>query len=80
MFLKLKNYILIFALIYNNLNVEFAQQILMFLFELKLYKNYFDLKNAEIFLTHENKNHVINLKFNKNLLYDLLYAFSKKEL
>ena len=34
----------------------------MFSFKLKLYKNYFDLKNAKIFFTHENKNYIINLK------------------
>ena len=52
---------------------------LMFLLKLKLYKNYFNLKKAKIFFTHENKSYIIVLKFNKKLLYDLLYAFSKKK-
>ena len=29
--------------------------------------------------THENKNHAINLKFEKESSYDSFYAFSKKE-
>ena len=28
--------------------------------------------------THENKNHVIDLKFDKKSLYDFLYALSEK--
>ena len=67
-----------FALICNNFNVNFAQQILIFLFKLKLYENYFDLKNAQMFFTHENENYVINLKFNKESSYDSLYVLSKK--
>ena len=51
----------------------------MFSFELKLYENCFDLKNVKMFLTHENENHVINLKFKKKSLYDSFYAFSKKK-
>ena len=51
----------------------------MFSFELKSYKDCFNSKNAEMFFTHENENHVINLKFKKELSYDLLYAFSKKK-
>ena len=52
----------------------------MFSFELKLYENCFDSKNAEMLFTHENENHVINLKFEKESSYDSLYALSKKEL
>ena len=78
-FLKSKNNISIFALICNNLNADFAQQISIFSFKLKLYKNCFDLKNAEMFLTHENENHVIDLKFEKKSSYDSFYALSKKE-
>ena len=74
------NNVSIFALICSNFNADFAQQILMFSFELKLYENCFDLKNAEMLFTHENKNHVINLKFEKESSYNLLYAFSKKKL
>ena len=69
-----------FALIYNNFSVDLAQQILMFLFKLKLYKNCFNSKNAEMLLTHENKNYVIDLKHEKKSSYDLLYALSKKKL
>ena len=79
-FLKSENNVFVFALIYNSFNVNFAQQILIFSFKLKLYEDCFDSKNAEMFFTHENKNHVINLKFEKELLYDSLYALSKKKL
>ena len=51
----------------------------MFSSELKLYENCFDSKNAKMLFTHENENYVINLKFEKKSLYDLFYAFSKKE-
>ena len=51
----------------------------MLLSELKSYENCFDSKNAEMLLTHKNENHVINLKFDKELSYDSLYAFSKKK-
>ena len=78
--LKSKNNVSIFALICSNFNVDFAQQILMFSFELKLYEDCFDSKNAEMLFTHENENHVINLKFKKKSLYDSFYAFSKKKL
>ena len=52
----------------------------MFLFKFKSYKDCFDSKNAEMFFLHKNKNHVINLKLDKKLLYNLFYAFSEKEL
>ena len=52
----------------------------MFSSELKSYENCFDSKNAEMLFTHENENHVINLKFEKKSSYDSLYALSKKEL
>ena len=78
-FLKSKNNISIFALICSNFNVDFAQQILMFSFELKLYEDCFDSKNAKMFFTHENENYVINLKFDKKSLYSSLYALSKKK-
>ena len=52
----------------------------MFSLELKSYENYFNLKNAEILFTHKNENHIINLKFEKESLYDSFYAFSKKKL
>ena len=67
-----------FALICNNFNADFAQQILIFSFKLKLYEDYFDSKNAEIFFTHENENHVINLKFKKESSYHSFYALLKK--
>ena len=51
----------------------------MLLFKFKSYKNCFDLKNAEMFFTHKNKNHVINLKFDKRSSYDIFYALLKKE-
>ena len=78
-FLKSKNNVSIFALICSNLNVDFAQQILILSLKLKLYKNCFNSKNAEMFLTYKNENHVIDLKSEKKSSYDLLYALSKKE-
>ena len=51
----------------------------MFSFELKSYENCFDLKNAKMLFTHENENHVIDLKFEKESSYDSLYALSEKE-
>ena len=51
----------------------------MFSFELKSYKDCFDSKNAEMFFTHEDENHVINLKFEKKSSYDSFYALSKKK-
>ena len=69
-----------FALICNNFNADFAQQILIFSFKLKLYKNCFDSKNAKILFMHENEDHVINLKFKKKLSYDLFYTLSKNKL
>ena len=78
-FLKSKNNVFMFALICNSFSADFAQQILIFLFELKLYENSLDLKNAEMFFTHENENHVINLKSEKKSLYDSFYALSKKK-
>ena len=68
-----------FAFVYNNFYVEFAQQMSMFLFKFKLYENCFDSKNAEMLFTYENKNHVINLKVNKKSSYDFLYAFLEKK-
>ena len=50
----------------------------MFSFKLKSYENCFDSKNAEMFFTYENKNHIINLKFDKKSLYNSLYALLKK--
>ena len=77
--MKSKNNVSIFALICSNFNVNFAQQILMFSLELKSYKNCFDSKNAKMLFTHENENHVIDLKSEKKSSYDSLYALSKKE-
>ena len=79
-FLKSENNISIFALIYSSFNADFAQQISMFSLKLKSYKDCFDSKNAEMLLTHENKNHVIDLKSEKKSSYDSLYALSKKKL
>ena len=67
-----------FAFVYNNLDVDFAQQMSMLLFKFKSYENYIDSKNAEMFSTHENKNHVINLKLDKKSSYDFFTRFQKK--
>ena len=69
-----------FVFVCNNFDANSAQQMSILLFKLKSYKNYFDLKNAEMLFIHENKNHVINLKFDKKSLYDFLYALLKKKL
>ena len=68
-----------FALVCNNFDADFAQQMSVLLFKLKSYEDCFDSKNAEMFSTYENENHVIDLKFDKKSSYDLLYAFSKKK-
>ena len=68
-----------FAFVYNDFDADFAQQMSMFLFKFKSYKDCFDLKNAKMLFTHENKNHVIDLKFDKKSSYNLLYALLKKE-
>ena len=75
-FLKLVKKTLIFALMYSILNVEFAQLMLILLSKFRLYENYFDSKNVKILFTHENKDFVIKLKFNKESLYDLFYMLS----
>ena len=65
--------------IYNNFDVDFAQQILMLSFKFKLYKNCFDSKNAEMLFIYKNENHVINLKLDKQSSYNFLYALLEKE-
>ena len=78
--MKLKNKISMFTFVYNNFDADFTQQMLMLLFKFKSYENCFDSKNAEMLFIHENKNHVIDLKFNKKSLYDSFYALSEKKL
>ena len=51
----------------------------MFSFELKSYEDCFDSKNAKMLFTYENKNHVIDLKSEKESSYDSFYALSKKK-
>ena len=69
-----------FAFNYNDFDVNFSKQMLILLFKFKLYENCFDLKNVKILFIYENKNHVINLKFNKKSLYDFFYALLEKRL
>ena len=78
-FLKLKNKVSMFAFVCSSFDADSAQQMSVLSFELKLYKDCFDSKNAEMFFTYENENHVINLKLDKKSSYDLLYALSEKE-
>ena len=68
-----------FAFVCSNFDVNSAQQMLMLSFKLKSYENCFDSKNAKMLFTHENENHVIDLKFDKKSLYDSFYALLKKE-
>ena len=51
----------------------------MLSFKLKLYKDCFDSKNAEMLFTHEDENHVIDLKFDKKSLYNSFYALLEKK-
>ena len=78
--MKSENNVSIFALICSSFNADFAQQISMFSPELKSYEDCFDSKNAKMLFTHENENHVIDLKSEKKSSYDSFYALSKKEL
>ena len=55
-----------FAFVYNNFDVDFAQQMSMLSFKLKSYENCFDSKNVKMLFIHENENHVINLNLIKN--------------
>ena len=68
-----------FAFVCSSFDADFAQQMSMLSFKLKSYEDCFDLKNAKMLFTHKNENHVIDLKFNKKSLYDLLYALLKKK-
>ena len=69
-----------FAFVCNNFDVNSTQQMSMLSFKFKSYENCFDSKNAEMFFTHENENHVIDLKFDKKSSYDFFYALLKKKL
>ena len=61
----------------NNLNVEIASKVRKLFTCLKSYENYFDLKNAEILLEHENKNYIIDFLSSAKSLYELFYIFFK---
>ena len=63
----------------NNLNVEIASKMRKLFIFLKNYKNYFNFKNAEIFLEHENEDHVINFLSSAKSLYESFYIFFKTE-
>ena len=69
----------IYILICITFDVEITSEMRKLLEFLKSYENCFDLKNAEIFLEHENKNHVIDLMFGAKLSYKSLYILSKTE-
>jgi len=47
---------------------------------IKNYNDVFDLKNAFILSNYKKKNHDIDLLLSKELFYELLYSFFKKEL
>ena len=79
-FLKSEDRISMFALVCSSFDADSAQQMSVLLFELKSYEDCFDSKNAKMLFTHENENHVIDLKLDKKSSYDLFYALSKKEL
>jgi len=48
--------------------------------DIKNYKDIFNLKNAFIFLKHNNKNYNIDLLLRTKFLYKLLYSLFKKKL
>lgn len=48
--------------------------------DIKNYNDVFNSKNAFILLDHKEKNHNIDLLLSKELLYESLYFFFKKEL
>ena len=58
-FFDFNNKIFIYALICNNLNVEFTTKMRKLFTFLKNYKNCFDFKNARTLFEYKNKNYVI---------------------
>ena len=61
-------------------DVEITLEVRRLLEFLKSYENCFDFKNAETFLEHENKNHIINLIFDAKSSYESLYILFETEL
>ena len=79
-FLDLDDKMLVYALICITLDVEITFEMRRLFKLLKSYKNCFDLKNAETLFEHENKNHIIDLMFDAESLYESLYILSETEL
>ena len=70
----------VYALIYITFDVEITFEVRRLFESLKSYENCFDFKNAKILFEHENENHVINLMFGAESLYESLYILFKTEL
>ena len=69
-----------YALMCNTFNVEITLEIRKLFELLKNYENCFDFKNVKTFFEHENKNHIIDLIFGAESLYEPLYILSETEL
>ena len=71
---------LVYTLMYNIFNIEITSEMRKLFEVLKIYKNYFDFKNAKNFLEHKNKNNIIDLIFDVKSLYESLYIFFEIDL
>ena len=69
----------VYALICNTFNLKIKSKMYKFSEFLKNYENYFYIKNAKTFFEHENKDRVVYLVLDAELLYKLLYILSKTE-
>ena len=74
-FFNFNDKIFVYALMCSSLNIEIASKIRKLFTFLKSYENCFDFKNAEIFIEHENEDHVIDFLSNAKSLYESLYIF-----
>ena len=70
----------VYALVCNTFDVEIMSKMRRLFEFLKNYKNCFDFKNAKTLLDHKNENHVIDLVFDAESLYELFYILFKIEL
>ena len=63
----------VYALNYNMFDFENTSKMRKLFEFLKNYENYFDFKNAKIFLKHEDEDYVIDLVLNIEPLYKSFY-------
>jgi len=81
-FLKSKDYVLVFALIYFDLKIDKKSQLRSVSREMRDIKNYkdvFNSKNAFTLLEHDNKNYDIDLLSRTKLSYESLYSLFEKK-